>query len=178
MKKVTNRSLHRDIAYFYLGLIIAFSFSGIILNHRRDWYPMDYVYESKPFELSIPKGKLTKEYLKNNTSEIGKYEGHRIREGKLRIYFKGNAIFDADALTGKGSIEYKRKVPIVGHTLFLHKSTNNFWIWYSDIFGIAMLGIAFTGVMIPLGKNGFKSRGWKLTILGMIIPLLFLLFFS
>ena len=44
--KITNRSLHRDIAYFYVGLIIAFSFSGIILNHRQDWYPMDYTYEA------------------------------------------------------------------------------------------------------------------------------------
>ncbi len=180
MKKITNRGLHRDFAYFYLGLIIAFSFSGIILNHRQNWYPMNYTYESKPFQLEIPvdKKELTKDYFLKNTEELGTYDGHRIRDGKLRVYFKGNAILDADAISGKGTIEYKRKVPFLGHTMYLHKSTNNFWIWYSDIFGIAMLVIAFTGVLIPMGKKGFKARGWKLAMLGMVIPILFLIFFS
>ena len=52
--KITNRSLHRDFAFFYVGLIIAFSFSGIILNHREDWYPMDYTYENKEVLLDLP----------------------------------------------------------------------------------------------------------------------------
>ena len=51
---LTNRNIHRDIAYFYIGLIIAFAFSGIILNHRRDWYPMDYVYEAKDVQVKLP----------------------------------------------------------------------------------------------------------------------------
>lgn len=178
--KITNRSLHRDLAYFYVGLIIAFSFSGIILNHRQDWYPMDYTYENKPFELNIPADteQLTKEYITERTKEIGKYDGHRVRNGKIRVYFKDNIIFDADAKTGKGTVEYKRKVPIIGHSMYLHKSTNSFWIWYSDIFGIAMLVIAITGVLIPLGKKGFKGRGWKLAVAGMLFPLLFLFLFA
>ncbi|WP_425656754.1 PepSY-associated TM helix domain-containing protein [Tenacibaculum ascidiaceicola] len=178
--KITNRNLHRDLAYFYVGLIIAFSFSGIILNHRQDWYPMDYTYENKPFELKIPleEKELTKEYISNLTKDIGKYEGHRVRNGKIRVYFKDNIILDADAKTGDGTIEYKRKVPIVGHSMYLHKSTNSFWVWYSDIFGIAMLVIAITGVLIPLGKKGFKGRGWKLAVVGMLFPLLFLILFS
>lgn len=178
--KITNRSLHRDLAYFYVGLIIAFSFSGIILNHRQDWYPMDYTYENKSFELTIPSSKeeLTKEYITKLTQEIGKYDGHRVRNGKIRVYFKDNIILDADAQTGEGTIEYKRKVPLVGHSMYLHKSTNSFWIWYSDIFGIAMLVIAITGVLIPLGKKGFKGRGWKLAVAGMLFPLLFLFLFA
>ncbi|MDP2540156.1 hypothetical protein CSC81_06790 [Tenacibaculum discolor] len=178
--KITNRNLHRDLAYFYVGLIIAFSFSGIILNHRQDWYPMDYTYENKPFELKIPleEKELTKEYISNLTKDIGKYDGHRVRNGKIRVYFKDNIILDADAKTGNGTIEYKRKVPIVGHSMYLHKSTNSFWVWYSDIFGIAMLVIAITGVLIPLGKKGFKGRGWKLAVVGMLFPLLFLILFS
>ena len=106
------------------------------------------------------------------------YDGHRIRDNKLRVYFKNNVILDTDLKTGKGSLEYKRKVPFIGHTMYLHKSTNSFWIWYSDIFGVAMLVIAITGILIPAGKNGFKSRGWKFAVAGMIIPLLFLILFS
>lgn len=179
--KVTNRSLHRDFAYFYVGLIIAFSFSGIILNHRQDWYPMDYTYESKDITLTLPEDvkQISKEFLIAATKDLDvEYDGHRVRDGKLRVYFKDNAILDADTKTGKGALEFKRKVPIIGHSMYLHKSTNSFWIWYSDIFGAAMLLIAITGILIPAGKNGFSKRGWKLAVAGMLFPLLFLVLLS
>lgn len=181
--KITNRSLHRDFAYFYFGLIIAFSFSGIILNHRQDWYPMDYTYESKDVELVIPaeKEQIDRDYLMTQTQswETGaKYDSFRIRGEQLRVYFKDNVIADIDMKTGKGLLEYKRKTPLIGHSMYLHKTTNSFWIWYSDIFGAAMLLIAITGILIPMGKNGFKKRGWKLAVAGMLFPLIFLIFLS
>lgn len=181
--KFTNRAIHRDVAFFYFGLIIAFSFSGIILNHRQDWYPMDYAYESNEISMNIPEDKEQlndKAYL----AELGKawteneFDSHRLRGNELRVYFKDNAIADINTETGKGVIEYKRKVPFIGHTMFLHKSTNNFWIWYSDIFGAAMILIALTGILIPMGKNGFKTRGWKLAVAGMLFPVLFLILFA
>lgn len=178
--KVTNRSIHRDFAYFYVGLIIAFSFSGIILNHRQDWYPMNYTYESQEVTLELPSNEkeITKDFLVNATKDFdATYDGHRIRNGSLRVYFKDNGILDMKLTENTGNLEFKRKVPIIGHSMYLHKSTNNFWIWYSDIFGAAMLVIAVTGMLIPAGKNGFKKRGWKLALLGMIFPLLFLILF-
>ncbi len=181
--KVTNRSLHRDVAYFYIGLIIAFSFSGIILNHRQDWYPMDYSYESKEVQLAIPTeaAELDSETYLRKASEKWElsdaYDGHRIRGNELRVFYKDNIILDANIETGAAVLEYKRKVPLLGHTMTLHKSTNNFWIWYSDIFGVAMLTIAVTGMLITKGSNSFKKRGWKLALAGLIFPLLFLILF-
>jgi hypothetical protein len=59
----------------------------------------------------------------------------------------------------------------------LHKNTSNWWIYYGDIFGISLIIIAITGIiMIPAGKFSFKNRGWKLAIAGLIFPLLILLF--
>lgn len=91
--KITTRNLHRDVAYFYIGLIIAFSFSGIILNHRQDWYPMDYSYESTEVQLTIPAevAELDSEtYLRKASEkwELGDaYDGHRIRGNELRVFF-------------------------------------------------------------------------------------------
>jgi len=177
---MTNRGLHRDIAYFYVGLIIAFSFSGIILNHREDWYPMDYAYESKEVQLTLSEN-IDEESIKEFSEQwelAVDYDGHRVREDQLRVFYKGNTILDANITTGKGMLEYKRKVPFLGHTMYLHKSTNNAWIWYSDIFGVAMLVIAFTGMFIPIGEKGFKRRGWKLAAIGMLFPLIFLFLIS
>ncbi len=177
MYKFTNRNLHRDFAFFYVGLIIAFSFSGIVLNHRQDWYPMDYTYESQEVSVELPAdvAEISQADIENFSKEWGtSYDGHRLRDNTLRVYYKDNVILDVDAGTGEGVLEYKRKVPFLGHTMFLHKSTNSFWIWYSDIFGAAMLVIAMTGMLIPIGKNGFKNRGWKLALAGILVPLLFL----
>ena len=73
------------------------------------------------------------------------YESHRIRNGSLRVYFDGKAILDADVKTGKGILEFKRLVPFVGQSILLHQTTNSFWIWYSDIFGIAILVLIIYG---------------------------------
>ena len=142
---------------------------------------MDYTYESKDVTLTLPEDakQISKEFLIEATKELEvEYDGHRVRDGKLRVYFKDNAILYADAKTGKGALEFKRKVPIIGHSMYLHKSTNSFWIWYSDIFGAAMLLIAITGILIPAGKNGFSKRGWKLAVIGMLFPILFLALFG
>jgi len=34
-----NRSLHRDVGYFCIGLVIIFAVSGIAVNHKDDWNP-------------------------------------------------------------------------------------------------------------------------------------------
>ena len=176
MYKFTNRNLHRDFAFFYVGLIIAFSFSGIILNNRQDWYPMDYTYESQEVDVDLAAdiNQISEEDIKDFSKDWDvEYEGHRVRENALRVYYDDNVILDLDA-EGKGMLEFQRKVPVIGHTMFLHKSTNSFWIWYSDVFGAAMLVIAITGILIPAGKNGFAQRGWKFALAGIIVPLAFL----
>jgi hypothetical protein len=182
--KLTNRNIHRDVAYFYIGLIIAFSFSGIILNHRQDWYPMDYVYEAEDVKLDLPENTAQLEEkeaileLSKQWDLADKYQGHRVRNGDLRVDYQGNTILSVNLESGEGTLEHKRKVPVLGHTMYLHKSTNSFWIWYSDIFGAAMLLIAITGLFIAKGKYSFRQRGWKFAILGLIFPLIFLVLFA
>jgi len=69
------------------------------------------------------------------------------------------------------------KTPITSQTMKLHKNTSNWWIYYSDIFGISLITIAITGtIMIPAGRFTFKKRGWKLALAGLIVPILILLF--
>ncbi len=71
--KLTARNIHRDFAYFYVGLIISFSFSGIFLNHRQVWHPMKYQYAAK--EISLPQpvaaDQVDDAYLKEFSEEFG-----------------------------------------------------------------------------------------------------------
>ena len=63
MKQKLIRDLHRDFGYFYVGLIISFWFSGILMNHREHWHPEKYTVETKTFQVQLQKKKdITEEY--------------------------------------------------------------------------------------------------------------------
>jgi hypothetical protein len=123
--------------------------------------------------------KVTDEYAEELGKKLGvedKFRRQKLDDGKLKISFEKNDI-EIDLQTGKGEITTFIKTPIISSMMKLHKNTSNWWIYYSDIFGISLITIAITGaIMIKVGKNTFGKRGWKLALAGLIVPLLILLF--
>jgi len=168
------RNWHRDFSYFYAGLLMAFSISGIALNHRQSWDPRDYVYETRSIQIDFPddRDSIDEEFfsnwLKENIIEL-ELRGTAYRRGGYNLYF-GNAYAFINPFTGEGEIESFRTRPLLGPMVDLHKSNSDVWVWYSDIFAISVLLICITGLIIAKGKQGFKQRGWKLAILGVLIP--------
>lgn len=179
MKQTTIRNLHRDLGYFYVGLIISFAFSGILMNHREHWHPEKYTVNSKPIQIEIPKEEITEKYAEELGKKLGiddKIRRHKVKDDRLKIAFENHEV-EIDLKTGKGELETFTKTPIISQAMKLHKNTSNWWIYYSDIFGLSLITIAITGiVMIKVGNNTFKKRGWKLAIAGLLVPLLILLF--
>lgn len=181
MMKLTARNTHRDIAYFFVGLIIAFAFSGIFLNHRRTFNPRKYTYDTKdvqlkPFSKDQVNDAFIAEFTKANNVE-DELRRFAANETELTISYASNDV-KIDMATGKGAIITYRTIPLLGQMTQLHQDTSNWWIYYSDVFGIAMLVIAFTGMFIEKGKNSFRSRGFKLALIGIIFPLIFLFLLS
>lgn len=176
-RTLLNRNLHRDIGYFYVGLIIAFSISGIALNHRENFDSQEYTVKTEAFKIDLPADKalITDDFLKKVAATISteEYRGNRKRDTEARLYFEDAFAF-VNLETGQGEIEYVKTIPVLGQMTILHKTTNTWWIWFSDIFGIAMLTIAITGMYIAKGKYSFKKRGWWLAIIGLIFPFIFL----
>lgn len=180
---LTPRNTHRDLAYFFLGLIIAFALSGIFLNHRQSWNPRRYTYASREITVPLPvsKEQVTDSFVTAFTAT------HRIEDNvrrfsvddknNLRISYTMNDV-TVDLNTGSGKIETYRTTPILGQMTQLHIDTSKWWIYYSDVFGLAMLTIAITGMFIEKGKNSFRQRGWWLALLGTIFPLIFLFLLS
>ena len=177
------RNLHRDIGYFYVGLIIAFAISGIAQNHRKQWKPEKYVYEFKKVTTNfhLPKESVTKDSVLafSKLNELEDFKQFEIRkDSTLVIAYK-----DADATihlaTGKGEVNIWKKRPVFAQLTFLHKNNGNlWWIWYSDIFSLSLIFIAASGMFLMKGKNSIQKRGWLLALAGLIIPILtlFLIF--
>ena len=180
MKSLKARNLHRDLGYFYIGLIISFAFSGILMNHRDSWHAEKYSVETKKVQVKLPtEDKITEDFVKDLDKQLNiddKFRRFKVEDGKLRISFEKNDVC-LDLKTGKGEIDSYIKTPIISSIIKLHKNTSNWWIYYGDIFGISLITIAITGtLMIPAGKFSFKNRGWKLALAGIIFPLIILLF--
>ena len=175
---ITVRNTHRDIAYFYVGLIISFALSGIFLNHRQTWNPRRYTYSSQEITIPIPAGKeaINDAFIANFTQanhitdDLRRYQAE---ENRLRISYSSHDV-QIDLTTGKGKIESYRITPLLGQMTQLHQDTSKWWIYYSDGFGIAMLTLAFTGMFIQKGNTSFSARGWKLALAGILFPLVFL----
>src|SRR6187455_1552757 len=102
--KLTARNTHRDIAYFYLGLIIAFSFSGIFLNHRQAWNPRRYTYNSQEIVLKslVSKDSVNDQYIVSVTEELKIDDNLRrfsVDGNNLRISY-ANSDVQVDLTTG------------------------------------------------------------------------------
>ena len=182
MKKKNFRNLHRDLGYFYIGLIVSFAFSGLMMNHREYWHPEKYTTETKAIQVKIPEEKaLNESFAKDLGKQLGiddKMRRQMVKKGIYKISFENHDV-EIDLKTGKGEIVTFLKTPIISQTMKLHKNTSDFWIYYSDIFALSLILIALTGtVMIKAGKFSWKQRGWKLALAGILFPLLFLILFG
>lgn len=178
MKLIKARNLHRDLGYFYIGLIISFAFSGILMNHREHWHPEKYTVETKAIEVKLPaESDINEKFAEDLGKQLGiedKFRRHNVKKGTFKISYENHDV-EIDMETGKGEMVSFMKTPFVSQAMKLHKNDSNWWIYYSDIFGISLITIAITGaIMIPAGKFTFKRRGWKLAIAGLVFPLLVL----
>ncbi|MGL2966224.1 PepSY-associated TM helix domain-containing protein [Flavobacterium sp. XGLA_31] len=178
MKQTTIRNLHRDLGYFYIGLIISFAASGIMMNHRESWHPEKYTVETKTIQVNLPaEDKINEKFADSLGKALGiddKMRRNKVDEGKFKMSFEKHDV-EIDMKSGKGEIVSYIKTPVISQMMKLHKSSSSWWIYYGDIFGLSLIIIAITGAfMIPVGKFNFKRRGWKLALAGIVFPLLFL----
>ncbi len=177
-----SRILHRDIGFFFIGATIIYGLSGIALNHLNDWNP-NYSVQLDDFntELNLKKsGDLEENILKllDDIDNRDNYKKHYFPEKKyLKIFLKGGSSVIVNTETGDGQAEYLRKRAIFYDVNYLHYNPHKWWMWFSDIFAGALIFLAITSVFMVRGKKGALGRGGIYIALGIIIPVLFLIFF-
>ncbi|WP_367211306.1 PepSY-associated TM helix domain-containing protein [Sphingobacterium sp. R2] len=80
--------------------------------------------------------------------------------------------------TTNGQVDYlgiKRR-PFLFQLSFLHYNPGTYWRYFSDTFAISIIIVIITGLIMNKGDRGFFGiRGIEFA-LGIIIPLLFLIF--
>lgn len=180
--KFDKRVIHRDLGYFYVGLIISFAISGMMMNHRNQWHPEKYVIEKSSFQISpLEESQINDSVVQEIVKANGindKFRRQSVKKGELRISLERTDI-DIDLKTGAAEVTSFINTPVISQLMRLHKNTSNWWIYYGDIFALSLITIALTGTtLLAKSKNSFRRRGWKLALAGLIFPLLVLLLLS
>lgn len=176
------RVLHRDIGYFFIGSSLIYGISGIALNHLKDWNP-NYSVELKTFntEKIIHNTEDAKEdvlLLLSSFKLEDEYKKHYFpKDSVIKVFLTGGSTLMLDMRQGYGEIELLKKRPIFYEVNYLHYNPNVWWMWFSDLFAVALIFLAFSSFFILKGKHGPLGIGGIYIALGFIIPLLMLFLF-
>lgn len=176
--RTVNNVLHRDLGYFFATLIIAYSISGIALNHIDDWNP-DFLISKKKISLgrSYHREEITPRTI-TTFSELAGEERYRLYDfpssRQVKIYYK-NATLQIDLERGSGTYEKISRRPLFYQVNILHRNSVEWWKWISDIFAAMLIVITVTGMFMLRGKKGITGRGKWLLAFGMIPPLIALI---
>ena len=159
--------LHRDLSFFFAGVILIYAFSGIMLNHKRD------------FNSDYRKTDFSKAYVLDLLDDLGErnnYTQHYFpKENTMKVFIKGGSSLTVNTETGEAYYESVKKRPILSSLNRLHYNPNRNWTIFSDIFAVSLIVITLTGLVMLKGRKGFWGRGGIEFAAGILIPLAFIL---
>ena len=178
-----NNILHRDIGYLAVGLTVVYAISGVAVNHRADWNP-SYKFETRTVELN--RGMLDTEvgsdaFIQGVLDELdlkGELRGSFRESPELLDIFVDDTVVKVDLESRVATVEAVEGRTVLRETNFLHlNEPKKMWTWMADIYAVCLLFLAVSGMFVLKGKNGLKRRGWYLVLIGILIPLSFLLLY-
>ena len=169
------RVIHRDFGYLFFGVTLVYAISGIAINHLNDWNP-NYVITASDIQTNIDHQSDKDDILAmlEENGERKNYKNHYFpSENGLKVFLKDGVVY-VNLSSGKGLIEKSKRRPMFREMNYLHYNPIKYWTWFSDLYAGALIALAITGLFLVRGKKGITGRGAWLTVLGILIPLIYL----
>ena len=160
-----SRPVHRDLSFFFSGVLLIYAVSGFMLNHKRD-FNSDYSVRRTElvFAQEIPR-----------VGEEGNYLKHYFPEpDRLKVFIRGGSSLTVDLASGHAVYESIRKRPVLSSLNRLHYNPSRWWTVFSDVFLAGLIVIVLSGLVMMRGPKGLRGRGGVELIAGILIPLLFI----
>ena len=175
-----SRILHRDVSYLFAGMILIYALSGILMNHRGDLNP-HYSVDRQEFKVTADlsdKAKVDKALVLTLLEPLGETENYTKhyfpKGGEMKVFLKGGSSVVVNTQTGDAVCERLERRPLLSDMVKLHYNPGRWWTTFSDIFAVCLILITLTGLVMVKGSKGFWGRGGILFIIGIVIPVLFL----
>ena len=174
------RLVHRDVSFFFSGMILIYAISGIAMNHRSSFNP-HYSIERQEYRLTDPlppqAGIRKEDVLKllKPIGEDGNYTKHYFpKEGEMKVFLKGGSNLVVNLADCRAVYEKLTRRPLLSALTKLHYNPGSWWTHFSDLFAGGLILITLTGLIMLKGPKGLWGRGGIELAAGILIPLLFL----
>ena len=175
-----SRILHRDVSYLFAGMILIYALSGILMNHRGDLNP-HYSVDRQEYKVAADlsdKAKIDKALVLTLLEPLGETENYTKhyfpKGGEMKVFLKGGSSLVVNTRTGDAVYESLKRRPLLSDMVKLHYNPGRWWTTFSDTFAVCLILITLTGLVMVKGPKGFWGRGGILFIIGLLVPVLFL----
>ena len=178
-----SRTVHRELSFFFGGVLLIYAASGFMLNHKGD-FNADYDIRRTEYRIgNLPDSKdgWDKNYvlsLLDAHGERDRYTKHYFPEAsRVKIFLRGGSSLEVDTQSGQAVYESVRKRPLWSGLNRLHYNPGRWWTVFSDIFVFSLILITISGLIMLKGPKGFIGRGGIEFLAGIAVPIVFLLLF-
>src|SRR5450432_1303398 len=170
------RALHRDVGYFAVGLTIVYATSGLAVNHLKDWDP-NFRQVNRTHQLALPLPSDDDAAAKSALHSLGVVEEprevYRASPTQLDIVFDKRT-FHVDTTSGVVHEEGQAARPMLRAANWLHLNRGKkAWRYFADAYAIFLLFLAISGLFMIPGRKGLLGRGGIVALLGMAVPVLY-----
>ena len=93
----------------------------------------------------------------------------------MKVFLKGGSNVFVNTQNGEAVYEKLERRFLLSDMVRLHYNPGRWWTTFSDVFAVCLILITLTGLVMVKGKKGFIGRGGILFIIGIVIPVLFLM---
>lgn len=170
------RIIHRDLGFLMVGVAIIYGVSGIIVNHIGDTDPaFETIEETVQISTNLTHDEIPAAFEENGLPEIKRIA--TIDEELSRVMLDGG-VGVYNSTTGEIAYELHTRKEIIYWFNRLHYNRVKGWSFMADFFAISLIFFAISGLFLVRGKKGVAGRGKWFLIVGLLIPIIYILFSS
>lgn len=175
-----SRLVHRDLSFFFSGMVLIYAISGIVMNHRNTINP-NYSVELREYSITEampPQSGMKKDDVLRLLAPLGEeknYTKHYFpKENQMKVFLKGGSSLVVNLSTKQAVYEKLTRRPLISALTKLHYNPGRWWTHFADAFAVGLIVITVTGLVMVKGNKGLWGRGGVELATGILIPLLFL----
>jgi hypothetical protein len=172
------RVLHRDVGYLLVGLVLAYSVSGVAVNHVDDWNPNYSVTVSDVAVGALPSEGL--DAMEAHVASALQLDDDEIRgrrrpgDDRFILFLPEGGEVKLSIATGEGTMKRVTTRPGLFQVNVLHLNhLKGVWTWVADAFAILLGFLAISGMVLLKGRTGLAGRGKWFVLAGLVVPVAF-----
>lgn len=168
------RIIHRDLGFLMVGICLVYGISGMLLNHMNG---KDPAFRTEERKVQLPAALSQQELLLSwndrkdlpglkKVLPVDEHHQRLMLEGGIGVYNSATGDVDYELHTKRQWIYWINK---------LHYNRLKGWSVMGNVFAVSLIFFALSGLFMVKGKKGVGGRGKWYLIVGICIPLAYVL---